>query len=150
MSSDLQLTDAQWQQVQRDGYLKLGKLLTDDELEMLCQRIDDIMLGKASVPYDRMLMQLDSPTGNYDDAGPQTKGFKGPTLNYSKIQDLEFDPLYLRYMQRPIFHDICARLFGPEAEVSVFRAMFMNKPAQRGTWLVFRSCSVLGRSIPTF
>ena len=129
MSSDLQLTDAQWQQVQRDGYLKLGKLLTDDELEMLCQRIDDIMLGKASVPYDRMLMQLDSDTGNYADAKPMTKGHKGATLNYRKIEQLEYDPIFLRYIQRPIFNEICARTYGSHIPVGVFRSMFMNKPA---------------------
>lgn len=135
MHSPQSLTNEQWKQFQRDGYIKLGQLLSPNELHELQQRIDDIMLGKASVPYDRMLMQLDSINGKYDDAGEQTKGFKGPTLNYRKIQDLEFDPLFLRYMQRPIFRDICSRLLGPRTEVSVFRAMFMNKPAMRGTWL---------------
>jgi hypothetical protein len=129
------VTDAQWYQFQRDGYIKLGKLLSANELHELQQRIDDIMLGRAAVPYEQMLMQLDSTTGKYDDAGEQTKGFKGATLDYRKIQDLEFDSRFLRYMQRPIFRDICARLLGPNADVSVFRAMFMNKPARRGTWL---------------
>jgi ectoine hydroxylase-related dioxygenase (phytanoyl-CoA dioxygenase family) len=80
-------------------------------------------------------MQLDSATGEYGDAGDQTNGFKGATLNYRKIQGLEFDPVYLQYVQRPVFRDICARLLGPQTDVSVFRAMFMNKPANRGTWL---------------
>jgi hypothetical protein len=129
------LTENQWQDFQELGYVKLGKVLGDSELAELQQRIDEIMLGKAPTPYDRMLMQLDSATGKYDDAGEQTKGFKGPTLNYRKIQDLEYDPVFLRYMQRPIFRDICERVLGAGIEVSVFRAMFMNKPAQRGTWL---------------
>jgi phytanoyl-CoA hydroxylase len=129
------LSDAQWTLFQDQGFLILGKLLSADELRALQQRIDEIMLGNAHVPYDKMLMQLDSKTGNYDDVGEQTKGFKGATLNYRKIQDLEFDPLFLRYTQKPIFRDICTRLLGPEADVSVFRAMFMNKPAGRGTWL---------------
>jgi hypothetical protein len=135
MPASLTLNDRQWDQFERDGYLKLGKLLPDDELAELQQRIDDIMLGRAPVPYERMMMQLDSMTGKYDDAGEQTKGFKGPTLNYRKIQDLEFDPVHLRYMQKPIFRDICARLLGTDCDVSAFRAMFMNKPAQLGTWL---------------
>lgn len=135
MQTPQSLTDVQWEQFQRDGYLKLGKLLEASKLEELQQRIDDIMLGRASVPYDQMLMQLDSTTGKYNDAGEQTKGFKGATLDYRKIQDLEFDPLYLRYMQHPIFRDICVRLLGAGPDVSVFRAMFMNKPAMRGTWL---------------
>jgi len=129
------LTDAQWAQYERDGYLKLGKLLCDSELRELQQRIDDIMLGKAKVDYDRMLMQLDSDSGKYEAAGPQTKGFKGSTLNYRKIQELEFDPLFLAYMQKPLFREICVRTYGPTTPIAAFRAMFMNKPARKGTFL---------------
>lgn len=129
------LTQAQWQQYERDGYLKLGKLLDDQQLQTLQDRIDAIMLGKAKIPYDRLLMQLDSETGKYEDAGEQSKGFKGATLNYRKIQDLELDPVFLRYMQQPIFRHICARVYGQETPVDCFRAMFMNKPAQKGTFL---------------
>lgn len=128
------LTEQQWQQYERDGYLKLGKLLDDDELKQLQDEIDAIMLGKASVDYDSMLMQLDSEDGAYDKAGPQTKGHKGSTLNYRKIQDLEFDPVFLRFMQWPIFRDICQRAYG-HADIACFRAMFMNKPAKKGTFL---------------
>jgi hypothetical protein len=129
------ITDELWDQFERDGYLRLGKLLSDDELAALQNRIDDIMLGRAPVPYERMLMQLDSSTGRYADAGVQSKGFKGPTLDYRKIQDLELDPLFLRYTQRPIFREICERVYGPGAAVDSFRAMFMNKPTRKGTWL---------------
>lgn len=129
------LTDEQWAQYERDGFLKLGKLLDDDALAQLQQRIDDIMLGKADVNYDRMLMQLDSDSGRYEDAPGQTRGFKEPTLNYRKIQDLEFDPIFLRYMKWPIFRDICERTYGKDTPVACFRAMFMNKPAHRGTML---------------
>lgn len=129
------VTDEQWNQFQAEGYIKLGKLLSAGELHQLQQRIDEIMLGKASVPYEQMLMQLDSSTGQYHDAGVQSNGFKGASLDYRKIQNLELDPFFLQYMQRPIFRVICARLLGPDADISVFRAMFMNKPAMRGTWL---------------
>jgi hypothetical protein len=129
------LTDDQWAQYERDGYLRLGKLLTDADLAALQTRIDDIMLGRADVDYDRMLMQLDSDSGAYADAGAQTRGHKGSTLNYRKIQDLELDPLFLAYMQRPIFRDICDRTYGASTPVRCFRAMFMNKPAGKGTLL---------------
>lgn len=129
------ITGAQWAQYERDGYLKLGRLLGDADLSALQRRIDDIMLGRARIDYDRVLMQLDSVTGKYNDAGPQTKGWKGATLAYRKIQDLELDPLFLAYMQRPIFRDICARVYGPDTPIACFRAMFMNKPARQGTWL---------------
>jgi phytanoyl-CoA hydroxylase len=128
------LTESQWRDFQQLGYVKLGKLMSDTELAAMQQRIDDIMLGRADVNYDRMMMQLDSSSGEYSEAGPQTKGHKGATLNYRKIQELEFDPLFLSYMQRPIFRDICQRVYGDVA-ISCFRAMFMNKPARKGTYL---------------
>lgn len=129
------LSDAQWAQYDRDGYLRLGRLLTGSDLATLQQRINDIMLGTAPVAYDRMLMQLDSDSGKYEDAGQMSKGHKGATLNYRKIQELEFDPLFLAYLQRPLFREICARVYGPDTPVAAFRAMFMNKPARKGTFL---------------
>jgi phytanoyl-CoA hydroxylase len=129
------VTEQQWQQYEMMGYLNLGKVVSDDELRTLQQRIDDIMLGKADIDYDKTLMQLDSETGAYGDAGKQSKGHKGATLNYRKIEQLEFDPLFLRYMQKPIFEDICRRTYGDGVPVSCFRAMFMNKPAGKGTEL---------------
>jgi len=132
-----ELSAAEWAQYERDGYLRLGKTLTDEELAALQQRIDDIMLGKAPVDYDRMLMQLDRIPGQTDAPGPQTNGHKGGTLRYRKIQDLEFDPLFLAYMQKPLFRHICERVYGSQANVACFRAMFMNKPAREGTVLVW-------------
>ncbi len=129
------ITDQQWAQYEREGFLRLGKVLSDSDLAALRQRIDDIMLGRARVNYDRMLMQLDSDSGKYEDAPAQTRGFKHATLNYRKIQELEFDPLFLAYMQRPVFREICAHVYGVETPVAAFRAMFMNKPARKGTWL---------------
>ncbi|NOK62070.1 MAG: phytanoyl-CoA dioxygenase family protein [Chloroflexi bacterium AL-W] len=129
------LSAAQWEQYQQDGFVKLGKLLNDHDLTTLQTRIDDIMLGRADVDYDRMLMQLDSQDGQYQNVGEQSKGFKEATLSYRKIQDLEYDPLFLSYMQRPIFRDICARVYGEQTPIAAFRAMFMNKPAHRGTLL---------------
>ena len=128
------LSEDQWQQYQSQGYLHLGTVLTDEELNALAQEMDDIMLGQASLDYDRMLMQLDRDpdTGK---AGPQTKGHKGATLSYRKIQDLEYDPLFLDYMRKPLFRHICARVYGESTAISCFRAMFMNKPAGEGTHL---------------
>jgi hypothetical protein len=129
------ISEGQWDGYERDGYLKLGKVLSDADLEALRTRVDDIMLGKARIDYDHMLMQLDSTTGAYNDAGPQTLGWKGATLNYRKIQELEYDPQFLAYMQRPLFREVCEHVYGPDAPIAAYRAMFMNKPARQGTWL---------------
>lgn len=130
-----QITSDQWQQFWQDGYLRLGSVLNPAELSALQQRIDAIMLGAAPVPYERMMMQVDGLTGNAADAGPQSKGHKGATLNYRKIQDLELDPLFLACMQRPLFREICTEVYGDGTPVDCFRAMFMNKPARHGSFL---------------
>ncbi len=129
------ISETRWQQYERDGYLRLGRVLDDADPTALSGRIDQIMLGEAAIDYDRMLMQLDSSSGNYGEMPPQSKGHKGATLAYRKIQDLEMDPLFLAYMQRPLFRSICAHVYGEATPIASFRAMFMNKPAQRGTLL---------------
>ncbi|MXX26268.1 MAG: phytanoyl-CoA dioxygenase family protein [Caldilineaceae bacterium SB0668_bin_21] len=124
-----ELSHAQWQEYEREGYLRLGRCLTDDELAAIQQRMDEIMLGTAPVDYSRMMMQLDRIPGKTDAPGPGGKGHKGATLHYRKIQDLEFDPLFLRYMQKPLFRHICCMVYGADTPVACMRAMFMNKPA---------------------
>ncbi|MBI5093982.1 MAG: phytanoyl-CoA dioxygenase family protein [Candidatus Hydrogenedentes bacterium] len=116
---------------EKDGYVRLGQVMTDAELAALQQRIDAIMMGE--IVYEGMFFQIDSTTGNYGDL--TGSGYAGPTLNYRKIQDLERDPLFLAYMQKPIFRDITRALVGEN--ISCFRAMFMNKPAHRGTVLPY-------------
>jgi phytanoyl-CoA hydroxylase len=126
------ITDQQWWQYHERGYLHLGKLLDDSRLAQLQQRIDDIMLGKVS--YEKMFMQLDAG-GAYENLNFQELGFKGARLDYRKIEDLERDPLFLAYMQFPIFREICDYHYGAHASISIMRAMFMNKPARKGTIL---------------
>ena len=129
------ISESDWKFYELNGYLRLGKVLSDEDLSALRTRIDDIMLGKADLDYNRILMQLDSDTGKYEDAGAQSRGHKGASLGYRKIQDLEFDPLFLEFMQRPIFKEICERTHGVGTPIAAFRSMFMNKPAHKGTFL---------------
>lgn len=129
------ITDAQWRQFEEDGYLVLGKILSDEDLAALQRRIDEIMLGTADIDYGQLLMQLDGKTGEYADLGEQSLGHKGATLAYRKIQNLEHDSLFGEYLSRPIFREICARTYGEDVPVACFRAMFMNKPSHQGTKL---------------
>lgn len=124
-------TDAELAQFREQGFVRLGRVLDDAELAGLRRRIDQIMLGE--VRNDALLMQLDSASGRYEDMPQQSTGFKGATLAYRKIERLERDPRFLRCIQRPLFRSICERLVGPD--IAVYRAMFMNKPAMRGTLL---------------
>jgi len=128
------VTDAQWNEYEEKGCLKIGRL-DEAQLRKMQDRIDAIMLGKATLDYSRLLMQLDSATGAYEDAGEQTLGFKGPALDYRKIQELEHDAIFREYLLDPVFEDICRRTYGEHTPVALFRAMFMNKPANRGTFL---------------
>lgn len=114
---------SQIEQFQRDGYVRLGRVASVDELADLQQRIDDIMLG--NVQYPRMRLQLfDEETGQLR----RTFGSEVSTLSYRRIDDLEQDPLFLAYIQHPVFRGIAERYIGDR--VSVFRSMFMNKPAR--------------------
>ncbi len=122
---------AQAARFHQQGFVHLGQLLDADMLAALQARIDDIMLGK--IRYEGMLMQLDSDSGRYEELGEQSPGFKGATLNYRKIEQLEKDPLFLAYLQSPLIRSITATLIGDE--VSIYRSMFMNKPAGFGTLL---------------
>ena len=55
------------------------------------------MLGTAAVDYDRLMLQLDTETGEYADMLPQTPGHKASSLNYRKICGLELDPVFLEF-----------------------------------------------------
>lgn len=123
-----------WAQFDQQGYLRIGKVADAALLQAMCQRIDDIMLGRAGADYPHMLMQLDSSNGAYEAAGEQTRGFKGATLNYRKIEQLEYDEVFRRYMTLPLFEEV-ARHFHGDIAIAAYRAMFMNKPAGKGTVL---------------
>jgi len=130
------LTDQEWLEFDKKGYFHLGQTLSDQELSHLRQRLDDIMLGK--IQYNNLLMQLD-PGQSYGDQvqSEQTTGWKGETLDYRKIGDaqrgLECDDLFTKVMQKEIFQKICGKVYGPHADIAVYRAMVMNKPAGKGT-----------------
>jgi hypothetical protein len=116
-------------QFAHDGYLRLGRIISAECLQALCDRIDAIMLGE--ICYEGMRMQLDTTTANYLDMPAALTAGQSATLSYRRIDDLERDSLFLNYMQQPLFREITRTFIG--IEVSIFRAMFMNKPAEQGT-----------------
>jgi hypothetical protein len=120
-------SEAELAQFHEQGYVRLGHVAPAEQIVALCERIDEIMLGR--VRYGNMLMQL-CPSAGIPELSQQTKTFKGASLQYRKIQDLEQDPLFRAYMQHPLFRDITRQILGEQ--VSVFRAMFFNKPAGQG------------------
>ena len=115
--------DAHHEQFINQGYLRLGQVLSADELTALQRRIEDIMMGR--VRYENMRLQ---EVGKNSETR-RTIGNEEATLSYRRIDDLEQDPLFLAYIQHPLFRQITRRYIGEE--VSVFRSMLMNKPPGR-------------------
>ena len=112
------------------GYISLGRAAPLAAVEALGERIDDLMLGRLTLPRP-MLWQLCPSASDLpqfaEHGGAQSKVWKGSTLRYRKVQDLEQDELYLEYMSLPIFRDITRKIVAER--VSVYRSMFFNKPA---------------------
>lgn len=117
-------------QFEKDGYVRLGRLLSSNDLSNLRSRIDDLMLGNRII--DGITFQLDD-NSNHESLSRRTSGTSEHTLAYRRVDELHLDPFFLRYMQHPLFRDITRRYIGEN--VSIFRSMFMNKPANGGTEL---------------
>jgi polysaccharide pyruvyl transferase WcaK-like protein len=126
------LTEQQWNDYSRDGFLHLGQVLEPEEVAALQRRADDLALGNVRNPG--VQMQLDTG-GVYEELAAIVPAFDRGTVLYRKIQGLEADELYSRLVRHPLFLEICARVYGAHAPVSIFRAMVMNKPAGQGTIL---------------
>ena len=131
------ITPRQWAHFDTHGYVVLPAAQVfrgadTAQLQALQAEIDAIQMGVADVPYDRMMMQLDSSTGRYEDSGAQTLGHKGATLRYRKIQNLDLDPVVLAYLRKPLFREACSRVYGAATPIASFRTMFFNKPARLG------------------
>ncbi len=126
------LSNQQWTDYLRDGFLELGPILSSEEVTLLCERADELALGKAHNP--KVKMQLDTG-GSFEDIPEVMSNFSSPTLLYRKVEGLEFDPLFSELLKRPLFAEICANHYGPHSPVSLFQAQVMNKPAGQGTYL---------------
>ena len=122
-----ELSAAELDQFHDQGYVRLGHVASHEEIDALCQRIDQIMLGGSAL---RQHAHAAMPFGWQSRTFAADQGVKGSSLKYRKIQDLEQDSLFLDYIQNPLFRDLTAKIVS--AEVSIFRAMFFNKPAEQG------------------
>ena len=101
--------------------MRLGRQLRPTDCAALADRIDSVMMGAADVDYSRLRMSLAT--------GGQAMGHHAATLDYQKIQGLEHEPLFERYMRSPLVRHAAAHALGAHAAVAVYRAMFFNKPS---------------------
>jgi hypothetical protein len=114
----------------RDGYARLGRLMSDEGLASLRGRADDLMMGR--VPDPGLFFQLDTDTGSYGDL-TFGRGYQGPSPNYRKIEKLEKDELFLTWLRNPWFERIARALISES--VVIYRAVLMNKASTGGTVL---------------
>jgi phytanoyl-CoA hydroxylase len=114
----------------RDGYARLGRALSDEGLASLGGRLDDLML--ARVRHEGMFFQHDSDSGRYEDLS-FGRGWQGPSPAYRKIEKLELDPLFLAWIENPLFGRIARAHIG--GEVALYRAVVFTKRAGGGTAL---------------
>lgn len=112
------------------GYARLGRVLSDEAMIALRARADDLMLGR--IVYPGLFFQRDTESGRYDDL-TFGKGWEGPSLNYRKMEKLEKDPLFLAWIQNPLFERLARAVYG--GGVSIYRAVLFNKAARGGTVL---------------
>lgn len=125
------IKESAWQDFLRDGFLHLGRVLEEKEVEALKQRADDLAMGVVSNPD----LQIQLGAAGDDDGLPEVaSAFEHGARPYI-IQGLETDELFLRLIQKPAFREVCARMYGKHASVSISRAMLMNKMVGQGTIL---------------
>jgi phytanoyl-CoA hydroxylase len=126
------LTEEQWAGFQRDGFVRLGPVVEAERLGALRRRADDLALGRSRNPA--IQLQLDTG-GDYESLPGAVGQAEQSSILYRKIQGLESDDLFAGLLHQPLFRDLCARIYGAHAPISIFRAMVMNKPAGQGTLL---------------
>ncbi len=113
-----------------DGWAPLGRVLSDEGLALLRGRADDLMLGR--VRPANLFYQHDSSTGAYEDLELR-RGWVGPSTAYRKIEKLELDEIMWRCITNPLYVRAARAVAG--GDVTLYRAMLMNKAAEGGTEL---------------
>jgi hypothetical protein len=124
---DLDAVLAHWME---HGWARLGRVASDEVLEGLRTRADDIMHGR--VVHEGLFFQHDAETGRYEDL-EFGRGWVGPSPHYRKIEKLERDPVFRAWIENPVFERVARAVLGDE--VSLYRATLFSKSARGGTEL---------------
>ena len=112
------------------GYARLGRVLDDEGILALRQRTDDMMFGR--VTYPGLFFQKDSQSGSYDDL-QFGRGYEGPGDHYRKVEKIEWDPVFLKWLENPLFERIARRWI--EGPIAIYRAVIFSKAKSGGTEL---------------
>jgi phytanoyl-CoA hydroxylase len=104
------------------GYARLGQVLTTEGACRLTTRAAALMQGEVRYPH--MFFQHDSPSGRYEDL-VFNEGWVGPSQAYRKLEHLEMDPLFLAWIENPLFERLAHEVLGQD--VSLYRSVLWNK-----------------------
>jgi len=116
-----------------NGYVRLGRIVTEKFSSKLTKRVLDLMMGKKK--YKGMFFQLDGEKGKYEKINVKSEVFTGPSKRYRKIKDLEYDNLFFKIIKNKYLEYFSNNLIGKD--VSCMRAMLLNKPAKHSSKLKF-------------
>jgi hypothetical protein len=126
MSADRAATIAHYRE---HGWARLGTIGDSTTIARLRERADAMMLGEVS--YPGLFFQHDAASGRYEDL-EYGKGWRGPSLQYRKIEKLELDPLFWEWITRDTFREVATAVY-PGTDVTLYRAFLMNKHAGGGS-----------------
>lgn len=104
------------------GFARLGRVLSDAGAEALRERADELM----SVHHPGLFYQHDSETGRYEDLA-FNRGWVGSSPRYRKLERLELDPLFLDWVENPLFRRLTQAAIGDR--VALYRVVLWNKAA---------------------
>ena len=110
---------------QREGFVRLGPMLTDEAALALSRRAGRLMQERV----DGMFYQHDAPSGRYEDL-VFNAGWVGPSTRYRKLERLELDPLFFAFIENPLFERLTRSALGDE--VRLYRSVLWNKAPERG------------------
>jgi len=109
------------------GFAPLGQVLTKVAAESLGARADVLMRGVA--PHPGVFYQHDSTTGLYADLR-FGEGWVGPSDRYRKLEKLEADPGFAKFIENDFFDRITRQFLGDD--VRLYRSVLWNKAPQVG------------------
>lgn len=118
--------------VARDGWARLPERVPDELCAALRARADGLMRGEAHPPG--MFFQHDAPDGQYASLA-LGRGWIGPSPAYRKIEKLERDPTFRRWIDPPALAPWVRALLDEPGPVRLARAVLWTKAASGGTEL---------------
>ena len=124
------LNDSQLRHLCEEGYLRLGRVISDGQLAALQQRLDDLTQGR--IRNEKIGFQLER-AARVRMGKPKAYDWFGPSLSYRKLLHMDQDPLFLKYFSHPTFCSIMRQLIGPESPTTG-RTGGLRKAPKRGHW----------------